>query len=113
MVNPKFLQKFYEQFETADLLRAVDHVDTLRKELSDGEDLRPPIIRQELLELHQLAMDVSHRDDVSKAKAMFELAFGIGNRLFTIEESLRAIEKTLQALTDLAVDFDDGYDEED
>ena len=112
MMNPQFLQKFYEQFETSDLLSAVDHIDILRQELSDRADWRPPEIRQDLLKLHQLAMDVSHQGDLTQAPEMFELAFEIEDRLFTIWESFQAIEKTVQAITDLANEFDDGFDEE-
>lgn len=112
MMNPDFHQKFYEQFETTDLLGAVDNLDILRQELADDEDGRPPEIRQELLKLHQAAMAVSHRGDLTQAQAMFDLAFGIEDQLFTMWESLKAIEKTIQGITDLANEFDDGFDEE-
>ena len=112
MMNPEFHRKFYEKFETTDLLEAVGHLDILRQELADGAGLRPPEIRQELLKLHQVAMDVSHRGDLSQAQTMFDLAFEIEDRLFTIWESFKAIEKTVQGITDLANEFDDGFEEE-
>ena len=78
MMNPQFLQKFYEQFETSHLLSAVDHIDILRQELSDRADWRPPGKSGKiLLKLHQLAMDVSHQGDLTQAPEMFELAFEI------------------------------------
>jgi len=35
-------QHLYENFETTELLRAVDAVDSLRDDLNDGECFRPP-----------------------------------------------------------------------
>lgn len=112
MLNPAFHQKFYEQFETSDLLDAVGHVDILSRELSDGANLRPPAIRKELLRLHQLAMDVSHRGNLTQAQEMCDLAFAIEDQLFTIWESFKAVEETIQGITNLANEFDDGYGEE-
>jgi hypothetical protein len=47
-----------EHFDTTTLLRAVDAIDEMRVDLSDGEYGEPPQIRTDLLELHQLAMAV-------------------------------------------------------
>ena len=107
MPNPEFLQTFDEKFETSDLLDAVKHLDVLRQALSDDEDWKPPEIRQDLLKLHQMAMAVSHRGDLSQAQPMFDLAFEIEDQLFTIWESFKALEKTVQGITDLADEFYD------
>lgn len=48
------------EFETEDLLLAVDHLDEMRGELAD-DGIRPPPIRMKLLELHQIAFDVIKR----------------------------------------------------
>ena len=48
------------EFETEDLLLAVDHLDEMRGELGD-DGIRPPPIRMKLLELHQIAFDVIKR----------------------------------------------------
>jgi hypothetical protein len=42
-------------FETTELLSAVDAVDCLRDDLNDGEGCRPPELRTNLLKLHELA----------------------------------------------------------
>ena len=51
-------QHLYENFETTELLSAVDAVDSLRDDLNDGEGCRPPELRTDLLKLHELAMAV-------------------------------------------------------
>lgn len=112
MPNPEFHHTFYEKFETSDLLDAVSHLDILRQALSDDEDWRPPEVRQDLLKLHQLAMEVSHRGDMTQAQPMFDLAFEIEDQLLTVWESLTAIEKIVQGITDLADEFYDDFDEE-
>ncbi len=113
MSNSEFLQTFDEKFETSDVLDAVKHLDVLRQALSDDEDWKPPAIRQDLLKLHQLAMAVSHRGDISQAQAMFDLAFELEDQLFDVWESCKAIEKTLQAITDLSDEFDnEDFDDE-
>ncbi|HHT1384100.1 TPA: hypothetical protein ACTYCW_004774 [Escherichia coli] len=47
-----------DNFETASLLRAVDAIDDLRGDFSDGEYSAPPQIRTDLLRLHEIAMAV-------------------------------------------------------
>jgi hypothetical protein len=41
-------------FDTMDLLEAVDHLDQIRYRVADQEKLRPPEVREQLMELHQL-----------------------------------------------------------
>ena len=105
-------QKLYENFETTTLLDAVDHLDRLRSELGDDEDFRPPTIRQDLLRLHQLAMDVVNRGYLSKGEELFDLAFDLEDQVFGLMENLEAIQDTLGALTRLAPDEDEDDDEE-
>ena len=76
-LSEKAHQKLYENFETTTLLDAVDHLDRLRSELADDEDFRPPTIRQDLLRLHQLAMDVVNSGYLNKGEALFDLAFDL------------------------------------
>lgn len=48
------LNRLEENFETADLLRAVAEIDKLRGHLNDRDHFRPPEIRDDLLKLHTL-----------------------------------------------------------
>ncbi|NEZ68337.1 transposase [Leptolyngbyaceae cyanobacterium CCMR0082] len=106
----EYRQKIYEGFETTRLLSAVDHVDQLRQLLGDDEDFRPPQIRQDLLRLHQLAMEFVNNGAMSKGPELFDLAFDLDDQIFTIREALDEVEKTIQTLTDLAPDPDEDYE---
>ena len=105
-------QKLYENFETTTLLDAVDHLDRLRAELGDDEDFRPPTLRQDLLRLHQLAMDVVNSGYLNKGEELFDLAFELEDQVFGLMENLEAIQDTLSALTDLAPDEDEDENDD-
>lgn len=106
-------ENLYENFETTDLLKAVKHVDSLRVALADDYDLRPPEIRQDLLKLHGLAMDVVNSGYRSKANEMFELALDLECQVDDMMESLGELQAILSSLTELApeqysdVEYDD------
>ena len=111
-LSEKAHQKLYENFETTTLLDAVDHLDRLRSELADDEYFRPPTIRQDLLRLHQLAMEVVNSGYLNKGEELFDLAFELEDQVFDLMENLEAIQDTLSALTGLAPDEDEDDDEE-
>lgn len=94
-------QNLYQNFETRDLLYAVDCIDAARGYLNDGEHLEPPEIRTNLLTLHQLAMDVINYGDTSKAKEMFALADGLDFEIYSLIEYLEKIQTILNQLTAL------------
>ena len=108
----EYYQKLYDGFETTQLFGAVEHVDVLRQLLSDGPNLRPPQIRDDLHRLHQLTMDVVNQGQLTQCEEMFNLAFDIEAQLFTMLESVEAIRETMRALTDLAPDPDEDYEED-
>ncbi len=61
-------QNLYENFESTDLLSAIDHLDKVRGSLANDENFRPPEIRNELMDLHALAVDVVNYEKVEKAE---------------------------------------------
>ena len=101
-LSEKAHQKLYENFETTTLLDAVDHLDSLRAELGDDEDFRPPTLRQDLLRLHQLAIEMVNSGYLNKGEELFDLAFELEDQVFGLMENLEAIQDTLSALTDLS-----------
>ncbi len=108
-------ENLYENFESRDLLTAIKKVDFLRRELADGYDLRPPEIRQDLLKLHDIAMDVINNGYRRKSNEMFDLAFDIEYQVDDMMESLEELQTILSNLTGLAPDpdlmlEDDGVD---
>ncbi len=44
-------QALYKNFETMDLIYAVDHIDKLRSFLGDRANLQPPEIRDDMMKL--------------------------------------------------------------
>ena len=49
-------------FDTTALLRAIDVIGRMRSYLGDGETGAPSDLRTDVLQLHQLAMDVFNQD---------------------------------------------------
>ena len=74
---PLDLVRLYENFETTELLSAVDAVDSLRDDLNDGECFRPPELRTNLLKLHELAMAVVNNGSRSQVSKMFDLGMDL------------------------------------
>jgi hypothetical protein len=90
-----------EHFDTTSLLRAVDAVDEMRVDLSNGEYGEPPQIRTDLLELHQLAMAVFNEGSRSQVAKLFESAVDLEEQIFSLMTSLEKAQKPLTKLTDL------------
>ncbi|MGB5087417.1 MAG: transposase [Methylocystis silviterrae] len=70
-------ETLHDNFDTSDLLKAVDCLDGLRGLLSDREQFQP-VLRGELLKLHELAMKLAMKvigeGALVGAPDMFELA---------------------------------------
>lgn len=94
-------ENLIENFETADLLSAVDSVDSLRAELNDGESLEPPELRTDMLRLHDLAMAVINEGDRDQASEMFNLAVDLEDQVSDMKTKLEQIEDTLAKLVAL------------
>jgi hypothetical protein len=95
------LQQLYENFETTELLSAVDAVDSLRDDLNDGEGCRPPELRTNLLKLHGLAMTVVNNGACSQASEMFDLAMDLDEQVSPMMADLEQIQETLTKLVAL------------
>jgi hypothetical protein len=97
-------QHLYENFETTELLSAVDAVDCLRDHLNDGEDCRPPELRTNLLKLHELAMAVVNNGSRSQASKMFDLAMNLDEQVGHMMNELEQVQDTLAKLVALYPD---------
>ena len=96
-------QNIHENFETTTLLTAVDKIDQMRGYLSDREYCQPPEIRDDLLKLHQLAMEVVNKgyQDAEAVSELFDVADGIDKQLFEIMEAMQYVQKTVEGLMEL------------
>ncbi len=91
-------------FETHDLLEAVDDLDSIRGILADGPHLEPPQIRIDLLKLHGLAMQVCNHGGDARSE-LFELATDLEYQIEEIQESAERVLTVLRGLTE--TDFED------
>ena len=100
-ITDKELEALQDGFDTLSLIRAIDELDKMRGHLNDGDHHKPPEIRNDLLKLHGLAMDVVNEGVADRAQALFHLAFEIEDQLSDLSEALENIQETIAKLTDL------------
>ena len=105
------LDDLRDQYDTAELLEAVDSLDTIRGILADGDNLEPPQIRNDLLNLHGLAIQVVNQG-YPVDKDMLSLAGEIEWQIEDIIEAAERIQKTVSELVLLCPTKDD-FDEDD
>ncbi len=88
----------YENFETTCILDAVGHIDTLRSHLSDRDSIRPPQMRDDMLQLHQLAMDVVNNGWDGQLRRMAFLTVSLEDQAMAVMLAIETIHKTLSQL---------------
>lgn len=101
MITDAELNRLEDNFETADLLRAVDEIDRMRGVLNDRDHSRPPVIRDDLLKLHALGNRLINARAKGQAREFFDLAMELDDRVFDLLESLEAVRDILATLTEL------------
>ncbi len=94
-------EALHENFDTADLLSAVESFDALRGYLNDREHFQPPEMRGELLKLHGLAMRVIGTGARGGAVEMFDLAEDLEEQVAQMMEEMEHIADTLEKLISL------------
>jgi len=100
-ITDKELEALQDGFDTMSLVHAVDELDKMRRHLNDREHHNPPEIRDDILKLHDLAMDVVNHGMKGRASAMFDLAIEIEDQLSDLSEALENIQETIAKLTNL------------
>ena len=91
-------QALEEGLDTAAIMRAVDAASRLRAELATDES---PTIRDELLELHRLALAVRERGTPAQLSEFFDHANDLELQVGEWMETLGEIQATLSAATAL------------
>ncbi len=94
-------------FDTSALLRAVDDLDAMRDHL-DGDGHAPPVMRGDILRLHQLAMRVVNEGSTNPAthEEMFDLADDLEYRIDDLSDALDRMRITIKALARLSPDHE-------
>jgi hypothetical protein len=104
-VSPKMTEderrNLRENFTSSWLLDAVKEVDTLRDYFTDRDGPRPPEIRETILRLHALALEVVNRGHKSRAREFFDLAVDLDDEFVEAAASLERIQRTVAKLADL------------
>ena len=108
MARPRTL----DEFETHDLLEAVDDLDRIRDILADGPDLEPPQLRIDLMKLHKLAMRVC-KEGEGDSSELVELAIDIEDQLAEIRDASDHIIEVLREITEAETDEDETHEDED
>lgn len=101
-ITDKELEALQDGFDTCSLIHAIDELDKMRGHLNDREHHNPSEIRNDILKLHDLAMDVVNHGVTSRAQALFELAIEIEDQLSDLSEALEKVKDTIGRLTDLS-----------
>jgi hypothetical protein len=90
-----------ENFTPSRLLDALKDCDALRAHFNDRVGRRPPEIRETLLRLHALALEVVSRGHENHAREFFDLAADLDDELVEAAASLERIQSTLAKLANL------------
>ncbi len=96
------LQELRATFDTTDLLRAVDELDTVRAALADPDELRADLLR-----LHGMAHNLINGGALSATsvdETIAELAAGIEAELESMSALLLTIKQRIRPLLTLAPD---------
>lgn len=107
MARPRTL----DEFETHDLLEAVDDLDSIRGILADGPNLEPAQVRIDLMKLHGLAMRVCN-ERAGDTSEVVELAIDIEDQLEEIRDASERIIQVLRGITEAETDGDESHDED-
>lgn len=89
-------QALEDGLDTPSIMRAVESISRLRAELAVDES---PAIRDELLELHRLALTVRERGTEEQLSELFDLANDLELQVGEWMEALSEIQATLSAMT--------------
>lgn len=95
------MQELYENFETTWLLDSIDRIDQVSAYFSDREGFGPPQIRQDMFELHTLAMEAVNYGNPSRIRELFDIAGDLDDRIYSMMESLSFIRDILTRLMSL------------
>lgn len=92
-------QALEEGLDTAAILVTVDAIDQLRTELVNSGEGGLSAIRDELLQLHRLALAVHKSDASAKVSELFDLAQDLELQIGDWVDALGGIQATLSAIT--------------
>lgn len=105
-------EKIYENFESADLLTAIDHLDQLRYLMDDQEDLRPPVSREHLFKLHDSIFAIcGHYIRKLDVEGTHDMLDELHDLIFNLQDNAQKLERILDNLRETLPepDYDSSF----
>ena len=89
------------EFDSSSLLVAVERLDKVRHAVGDRVNLEPPPIRQHLMKLHKMVMDVSNGSAEYSIEDISDYLSSIEMTLFTVQEEIEKMGHVLRGLNNV------------
>jgi len=102
-LNEEGIEELCDDYDTMQLLYAVDALDQVRYVIGDEEDFKPPEIRRQLMRIHKLAskrLTGGYRLTDEEVEELADLVDEVDMTLFSTVENLEKIQKALKPLSD-------------
>ena len=95
------LDELWEEYNTMEILDAVDALDKVRYVISDDYDFKPPEIRYQLLKIHTLAFKLLGEGFTLKQEQVEELSDLIDGVNMTVSDMIEQLRRIREALRPL------------
>lgn len=100
-LNEEGIEQLWQEYNTMEILDAVDELDKVRYVISDDYDFRPPEIRSQLLKIHTLAFKQLGEGFTLKDKEVEELSDLIDEVNMTVSDMIEQLRRIREALKPL------------
>jgi hypothetical protein len=100
-LNKKGIDKLWQDYDTMEILHAVDALDAVRYVIADDDDFRPPEIRRQLIRIHKLALKQLGEGLTLDDKEVAELANLVDEINTVVSDMIEQLEKIKEALKPL------------
>lgn len=102
-------EHIYENFDSSEILEAVDAVDKLRGLFADRDICRPPEIREDLMNLHGVVFESITQNGTHEEEAnMLEMVIDIEDVLVDAREAIEQISDVMDRLQALVPDLEES-----
>jgi len=118
-ISARGIDELWQEYQTTDILHAVDALDEMRGIMSD-DGIKPPEIRDNLLKLHEFAHELLNEGfqlTDEQSEEFCELLDEVKSEIYYLQERLEKIDAAITPLEKLFYydegdDYDDYDDEE-
>ena len=100
-LNKEGLEELLDDYDTMQIIHAVDALDKVRYIIGDDEDFKPPEVRIQLLRIHKLALKQLSEGLTLTDEEIDELSLLIDEADMTVFGMIEELEKIMAALRPL------------